>query len=139
MKYQEIEHEIIENAKILLESELEEQRNSAFQKIRNLIDFEIIDLFEEENIPEKISIIYVSQKSIFDFWINFATDASFGLENVSDLPFFRDYLKNLGGFLKYGLEEDYGRAFSSLNKMITSYYCIITHVEKELGSQALLN
>ena len=139
MVYDKIEDKLLENAKILMDSQVEEeQKNSAFQKIRALV------LFEHENLlatcvpSHKLFIIYISQKIMSDFWRKFATDASFGLEYISAQPCFEGFIYNLGGFIKYSIEEDFDKVFTSLSETIASYYKMVAYIDEKLGTETLL-
>ena len=136
MAYDEIKDELLENAKILMDSQVEEtQKIFAFQKIKSLVFFDHQNLLAP---PHKFFIIYMSQKIMSDFWRNFATDASFGLEYISDQTCFDDFMSNLGGFIKYSIEEDFAQGYMSLSKTIISYYKMVDYIDENLGIETLL-
>lgn len=136
MAYDEIEDELLENAKILMDSQVEEaQKILAIQKIRTLVFLNHQNLLVHSH---KFFIVYMSQKIISDFWRNFATDASFGLEYISDQTCFDDFMSNLGGFIKYSIEEDFTKGYMSLSETIVSYYKMVDYIDEKLGNETLL-
>lgn len=139
MAYDEIDEILLENAKILMDSQVEEmQKNLAFQKIRGLVFFDHQNLLATCAPSHKFFLIYMSQKIMSDFWRNFATDASFGLEYISDQTCFDDFMYNLGGFIKHSIEEDFAEGYMNLSETIVSYYKMVDYIDETLGTETLL-
>lgn len=99
-------------------------------KLRGLtVDLDLFDTSKKVDY-KTLGVLYLAKRLINDFFMNLATDSSFGLPEDSD--YVAGFLVNLGQFIHISLRDKTNGALGSLFKAIGSYYDCLHEVENKV-------
>lgn len=123
--------DLLDYADTIINSNNEDEREKALSEIKNKLGSFHISEISGSVDSTTLSTLYISQKLINDFWKNFGTDASFGIERVD----IEDFVLKFAYFVKYGLEEKDNEKVNPLQEVIIAYYKAILDAQSKLDKE----